>query len=505
MGCGEAGGKVTPVQPSDVITTTIQGVNHSAFSEILNAELTPNVQIQFAYGINSDQVFTRANQSGSVTVTEGLGSISTGAAANSSCELLTNSNSKYRTGQGGVWRCAGLFTTGVAGSTQLLGIGTDEDGFFFGYNGADFGIMSRRAGVVEIRTLTVTTKSSDAENITITLNGTAKNDVAVTNGADTTVTANEIAAADYSDVGRGWNAYASGSKVVFVSWGAGARSGAYSLSGATSAVGTFAQTRAGAAGVDTWVTQANWNVDVMDGTGDSGITLDPTKGNVYQIQYQWLGFGMIKFFIENGTTGRFVNVHNIQYANQNTTLSVLNPALPCYVGAINTTNTSNITVKTGSMMAGVEGRKEQTGLNFGVDNRKTNTGATEIPILAIRNHIVYNNLLNRVDIKLTFISASVEHNKPVTVNFWANPTLVAASWSDVNTSSVAEYDTSATSFSGGRKLFSLSLGRTGNETIQLTDRLAGLLHPGDTLVATSIPASGADSETAVAFNWVEDF
>jgi hypothetical protein len=157
------------------------------------------------------------------------------------------------------------------------------------------------------------------------------------------------------------------------------------------------------------------------------------------------------------------------------------------------------------MMAGVEGRKEQTGLNFGWDNAIVNAGATEKPVLAIRNKIIFNNLLNRVEVKLTFMSASVDHTKPMTVNFYANPTLVATSWTDVDTNSVVEYDTSASSFSGGTKLFSLALGRTGNETIQLTDRLAGLLHPGDTLLATMIPASGNNSEAACAFNWVEDF
>jgi len=505
MGCGEAGGKVTPVQPSDVITTTIQGVAPTAFGELSVAEVTPNIQIQFAYGINADQVSTRDNQSGTTSVTNGLGAIQTGAASNSSCELLTKRVSKYRTGQGGLWRCAGFFTTGVAGSTQLIGIGTDEDGFFFGYNGADFGILSRRAGAVEIRTLTVTTKSSNAENITITLNSIAKS-VAVTNGADTTVTANEIAAADYSDTGRGWDAFAAGSKVVFVSWGSGPRSGTYSLSGATSAIGTFAQTRAGVAATDTWVAQSDWNVDTFDGNGDSGVTLDPTKGNVYQLQYQWLGFGMIKFFIENGTTGNMVNVHNIQYANANTVLSAVNPSFPCYVGAINTTNTSNITVSTGSLMAGVQGLKEITGLNNGASAAKVNTGATEIPILSIRNKVVYQNKLNRVDVKLSYMSSSAEHTKAVTVNFYANATLVAASWVDVSTNtSVVEKDTSATSFSGGRKLFSLALGKTGNETIQLTNALAGLLHPGDVLTATSIPASGNNSETSISFNWTEDF
>ena len=35
--------------------------------------------------------------------------------------------------------------------------------------------------------------------------------------------------------------------------------------------------------VDSVVSQANWNVDKLDGTGASGITIDTTKDNIYFI------------------------------------------------------------------------------------------------------------------------------------------------------------------------------------------------------------------------------
>ena len=62
----------------------------------------------------------------------------------------------------------------------------------------------RRYGIHETRTLTVTTGSSHAENITITLDSDADATVAVTNTGDVTLTANEIAAHDYSDYDRDW-------------------------------------------------------------------------------------------------------------------------------------------------------------------------------------------------------------------------------------------------------------------------------------------------------------
>ena len=43
--------------------------------------------------------------------------------------------------------------------------------------------------------------------------------------------------------------------------------------------------------VDNKVTQASWNLDVMDGTGASGITIDWTKTQIFFIDFEWLGVG----------------------------------------------------------------------------------------------------------------------------------------------------------------------------------------------------------------------
>ncbi|NBS71523.1 hypothetical protein EBT31_21825, partial [bacterium] len=37
------------------------------------------------------------------------------------------------------------------------------------------------------------------------------------------------------------------------------------------------------------VTQANWNGDKLDGTGASGLTLDPTKAQILWMDFEWLG------------------------------------------------------------------------------------------------------------------------------------------------------------------------------------------------------------------------
>ena len=53
--------------------------------------------------------------------------------------------------------------------------------------------------------------------------------------------------------------------------------------------------------VDTVVAQADWNVDKMDGTGESLITLDFTKTQILVIDFEWLGVGRVRYgFVVNG-------------------------------------------------------------------------------------------------------------------------------------------------------------------------------------------------------------
>ena len=61
------------------------------------------------------------------------------------------------------------------------------------------------------------------------------------------------------------------------------------------------------------ITQANWNVDKMDGNGPSRITIDWTKAQIFFIDFEWLGVGRVRF-------GLFVNgvpyyVHADNHAN----------------------------------------------------------------------------------------------------------------------------------------------------------------------------------------------
>jgi hypothetical protein len=65
-----------------------------------------------------------------------------------------------------------------------------------------------------------------------------------------------------------------------------------------------------------WVAQSNWNGDKVDGTGLSGFVLDPSKLNIYWIDFQWLGAGRVRFGVIDEFGNRIV-CHTMLNANHN--------------------------------------------------------------------------------------------------------------------------------------------------------------------------------------------
>lgn len=480
-----------------------KGSQKTAFGEALVATLNPNVQAQFQYNINSE-VLLEKNNNGTSTVENSMLKLSTGAAANQSASVETKIPLAYRPGEGGLARFTAIFSTGVVGSTQVIGVGNTSDGFFFGYNGESFGILRRYGGKVEIRTLTVTTASTTAENITIALDGDAKADVAVTASGNLSTTANEIASADYSSLGAGWRAYSLGDGVIyFISYDSALHAGSYSVTAST-AVGTFAQALAGAAPTDDWTYQSNWSEDIADGEGSLPL-LNQTAGNVYQIRYQWLGFGRILFGIEDSEDGGFHLVHSINYANQHTIPSVFNPVLPLHAEVKNTSNTSDVTLYSSSMGAFTEGVIDvPSHVHHGISVEYLGIGTTETPILTIHNKSVHQNAENRTRIKLVIATFSVEGTKPASIIFRLNPVLTGASYTDVSANtSVVSYDASATALSGGSEQIAFGLGKTDSGQLNIGGNTF-FINPGEILTISGKASSGS-IEGIVSMNWEEQF
>tara|TARA_E500000318_G_scaffold94895_1_gene94458 strand:- start:2506 stop:3735 length:1230 start_codon:yes stop_codon:yes gene_type:complete len=78
--------------------------------------------------------------------------------------------------------------------------------------------------------------------------------------------------------------------------------------------------------VDNDVAQSSWNGDKLDGTGESGYTLDPTKATILFTDYEWLGMGAVRvgFVID----GKFITAHTFLNANSLSTVYMQTANLP---------------------------------------------------------------------------------------------------------------------------------------------------------------------------------
>ena len=78
--------------------------------------------------------------------------------------------------------------------------------------------------------------------------------------------------------------------------------------------------------VDSGTNQADWNLDAMDGTGPSGLTLNQTATQILFFDFEWLGVGRVRFgfFID----GLPVYVHESLNANVLDVVYMSNPNLP---------------------------------------------------------------------------------------------------------------------------------------------------------------------------------
>jgi hypothetical protein len=69
--------------------------------------------------------------------------------------------------------------------------------------------------------------------------------------------------------------------------------------------------------VDLIIPQSNWNIDPLNGTGQSGYNIDVTKMQMIGIQHTWYGAGFIDFMLR-GSDGNYIWAHRFRNSNVNT-------------------------------------------------------------------------------------------------------------------------------------------------------------------------------------------
>lgn len=147
--------------------------------------------------------------------------------------------------------------------------------------------------------------------------------------------------------------------------------------------------------VNNTVTQANWNLDKFDGTGPSGITLDPTKCFILIIDLQFLSMGRVRCGFD--INGNFYYAHQFLNANVLTVPYMQSATLPIMievVAAAGLGSAASAQFKCAAVIS--EGGLEfGLGRDFAAEGTVTAGSGTRTHILSVRPLTTFNGLTNR--------------------------------------------------------------------------------------------------------------
>lgn len=271
------------------------------------------------------------------------------------------------------------------------------------------------------------------------------------------------------------------------------------------------------------IAQASWNLDPLDGTGPSSITLDGSKGFVLVVDLQWLGFGRVRCGFD--INGQIIYVHEFVHANSSSLPYMKTANLPLRYEIRNTSaQGSTHTFRQSCASVGVEGggALEERALNFSVGHGTTVIGVTtRRAILSIRPKATVgpSSKVNRININADTFSILTTGNDAY-FEIVYNPTLTtgggALTWGDPHAQSAIEYclhgDANAGAFTGGIVLtsgyISSGLGASALAVVQaeLKSKLPLTLDMnGENPIVLSIAVTSmtGTSNNSAALSWAE--
>jgi hypothetical protein len=200
------------------------------------------------------------------------------------------------------------------------------------------------------------------------------------------------------------------------------------------------------AAVDTRVAQADWNGDKLNGTGDSGFTVDVTKSQIFWQDFEWLGVGSVRCgFVING---QVIICHTFQNANNLTSVYMTTAILPVRyevenVGAVASAAKLKQICSSVISEGGYEKRVNLNVARMAAANSSISTSF--VPLVSIR---LASGRSGAVVLPDGYSVLGSGTNAEFEVVLVKNPTLTGASFVASDSANV-DYDVSATSYTGG--------------------------------------------------------
>jgi hypothetical protein len=294
--------------------------------------------------------------------------------------------------------------------------------------------------------------------------------------------------------------------VKFAGYSDGSNGIEFQLSGSTKQFVIYSDTGNG----DQTVAQSSWNLDKLDGTGASGLTLDVTKVQILVLDLQALYTGRVRIGFDIG--GRIIYAHEFNHANAVATPYIQTANLPIRAGMTCTGTVSTTMLFICSSVVSEGGHDTTVAYNHSVEGAVTASGGARTHALSIRPRTTFNSIVNRAKVILIEIEVLAGLN-PVLWEIVVGQAITGASWSNVNTS-LSTVESSGGTISGSPAVVMhagyVGAGAAARETTSnsvstrypITLDAAGVVRANGT-VSVLLTGIGGTSASRVTLNWME--
>lgn len=228
--------------------------------------------------------------------------------------------------------------------------------------------------------------------------------------------------------------------VKFAGYSDGSNGIEFQLSGTTKQFVIYSDTTLG----DQTVTQTNWNLDKMNGTGTSGVTLDLTKVQILVLDFQALYAGRVRVGFD--VDGVVIWAHEFLHANVSAYPYLQSANLPIRAGM---TCTGTVSATMNFMCCTVQTENGNTageGFHFSQDASVAAASGSLTHLVSIQPKTTFNSITNRTKIVFESVDLIVTGSNPVHYSICLGDVLTGTTaFNDVNaTYSAAQYNTAGT-------------------------------------------------------------
>jgi len=251
----------------------------------------------------------------------------------------------------------------------------------------------------------------------------------------------------------------------FARWGGHGEAGDNGLYWGKDATGWFIElVRDGASFIKKH--QSDFNIDKVDGTGNSGFDINNVEGNIFQIDFTWYGYGRILWSVVGQPslgTQIPIPVHEESGFDR---ASITSPNLKLHSEVSNGgTTASDFTLNVGGQQYSILGNYRPKYRITGETNTATSVGTTRIPLVSFLRKSSFGDR----SVKLEGTTVTVFGNDDVNYEIVLDGTLTGESFdtptNHLATETALESDTSATAISGGHVIYKdhVQAGQTSKE------------------------------------------